>query len=74
MTKEELEKRLAIIESSIAKHQEVIQQSIANINLLQGSKNECLFWLDELAKPKSESEQPKDEVKLEEVKKEDQAA
>jgi len=41
MDKESIEKRLQEIE----KH---IQQIMANFNMLEGGKQECLYWLDKL--------------------------
>lgn len=43
MDRETIEKRLQEIE----KH---IQQAAANFNMLEGGKQECLYWLDQLNK------------------------
>ncbi len=37
MTKKELENRLEEIEKAM-------QQCVANFNMLEGAKNECLYW------------------------------
>lgn len=42
MKKENLEKRLKEIETAIA-------QSLVNLNMLEGGKQECLFWLKQAA-------------------------
>lgn len=47
MGKENLEKRLKEIENAL-------EQSLANYNMLLGGKQECLFWLQELEKKKTE--------------------
>ena len=39
MTKEKIEKRLQEIEKAM-------QQSMANHNMLEGGRQECLYWLD----------------------------
>jgi hypothetical protein len=48
MNKEILEKRLAEIEKAIAKEHAVANQAMANINMLDGGKHECLYWLKQL--------------------------
>lgn len=53
MTKEEIKKRLAIVDDMIKQHNEQMQQLVGNLNLLQGSRNECLFWLDKLGQGES---------------------
>lgn len=47
MKKEDLEKRLQLIEENISKHNKNIEQLVANLNVLTGAKNECLFWLSQ---------------------------
>jgi hypothetical protein len=49
MTLEDLEVRLQIIENNM-------KQTVANYNLQEGNKQECLFWIDRLKKKKDESE------------------
>lgn len=44
MNKEELKKRLELIEAQI-------KQTMANYNMLAGGKEEILYWLAELEKP-----------------------
>lgn len=41
MNKELLEKRISEIEKAI-------QQGMANVNMLMGGKEECLYWLSQL--------------------------
>ncbi|HLX54195.1 MAG TPA: hypothetical protein VKR58_09645 [Aquella sp.] len=53
MTHEELTSRLALIDENIKKVNQEVQQSLANLNLLQGGRQECLHWLNNL----SENEQ-----------------
>lgn len=43
MDKESLEKRLQEIEKAM-------EQTLANYNLLQGGKQECIYWLEFLNK------------------------
>ena len=45
MNKEELKKRLIFIEEHIKKTNQEIQKNYANLNILEGGKQECLYWL-----------------------------
>ena len=45
MNKEILEERLKEIESAIDKQNKIINQDMANLNMLEGGKHEVLFWL-----------------------------
>lgn len=46
MTEEELKKRLQAIE-------QLMQQALANFNMLEGGKQECLYWLEQIKLSKS---------------------
>jgi len=50
MTKEKLKERLHEIEQNINKIDSHIKQLLANLNMLDGGKQECLHWLKELEK------------------------
>lgn len=45
MDKEVLKTRLKEIEDAIQKQNGVVQQAMANLNMLEGGKQELLFWL-----------------------------
>ncbi len=49
MTKEQIELRLKEIEKAI-------EQSMANLNMLVGGKQECFYWLDILSKLNNQNE------------------
>lgn len=46
MTKESVNKRLLEIESAITNTNKQIQQLMANLNMLEGGKQEALYWLN----------------------------
>lgn len=50
MTKEKLQERLNEIDQNINKIDSHIKQLVANLNMLDGGKQECLYWLKELEK------------------------
>ena len=45
MLQEELKNRLALIEENIKKVNQEVQQGLANLNLLEGGRQECTYWL-----------------------------
>lgn len=50
MNKEAIEKRLSEIEAALKAENNKLNQALANINMLDGGKRECIFWLDKLEK------------------------
>lgn len=48
MNKETLQQRLNEVEASINQTNAAIQQHVANLNMLQGNRNELFFWLKSL--------------------------
>lgn len=48
MTKEIIQQRLKELETAIEKQNQIINQDMANLNMLEGGKQECLFWLKKL--------------------------
>lgn len=57
MTQEELNNRLILIEENIKKVNQQIQQTMANLNLLEGGRQECLYWLSRPVKAQAFPEQ-----------------
>ena len=55
MKKETLQQRLAVIEAELVKQQAFVEQATANLNMLQGGKQECLYWLRILELPDVET-------------------
>ena len=53
MKLEEVQERLAVVEKSL-------QQCIANYNLLEGAKQECLYWLEKLKVVEPDTEHDKE--------------
>jgi len=51
MLQEELKTRLSLIEENIKKVNQEVQQGMANLNLLNGGKQECLYWMNQLDSP-----------------------
>lgn len=45
MLQELLKTRLKLLEDNIHKVNQEAQQAMANLNLLNGAKQECLYWL-----------------------------
>ena len=43
--KENIKKRLEEIEGAIARTNGIIQQTMANLNVLEGGRQECLYWI-----------------------------
>lgn len=60
MLQELFKARLDLIEDNIKKVNQEAQQSMANLNLLNGGKQECLYWMSQLDSP--EVGQIQDEV------------
>lgn len=53
-----------IIEKRLKELEKAIEQSIANLNMLMGGKEECMYWLKQLDAPAPEPEgMPLHEVK-----------
>lgn len=48
MNKEELENRLKSIEEAILKQNTMINQALADLNAMIGSKQEVLHWISQL--------------------------
>lgn len=48
MNKEIIELRLKDIEIAVKNINDEISQKMANLNMLLGGKQECLFWLDQM--------------------------
>lgn len=48
MNKELLENRIKELESAIVKTNGIIDQQLSNLNMLNGGKQECLFWLGKI--------------------------
>lgn len=46
MNKELLEKRLSIIEDHIKNINNEIKKNVTNLNILEGGKQECLYWIN----------------------------
>jgi hypothetical protein len=51
MRKEDIQKRLEEIDKAIEKENAIINQHIANVNMLNGGKQEALYWLNKLNHP-----------------------
>lgn len=62
MNIELINKRKLQVETAIKKTNEQIQQLMSNLNMLEGGRQECIFWLNEINKS------PANEMKLEELK------
>lgn len=50
MKKEILLERIKLIDDAINKENSIINQAMANLNMLNGGKEECLYWIEELDK------------------------
>lgn len=50
MNKQELLDRVKEIEVALQKENATLNQTMANINMLEGGKQECLFWIAEIDK------------------------
>jgi len=48
MNKEALQNRIKKIEESLESQKKIMDQVLSNINMLEGGKQECLFWLKEI--------------------------
>lgn len=56
MNKEELENRLKSIEEAILKQNTMINQALADLNAMIGSKQEVLHWMSQLDVKKENDE------------------
>lgn len=51
MEKEKLQERLKLIEEAIKKLNGQLNQTMADLNVLEGGRQEVSFWLQEIDKP-----------------------
>jgi hypothetical protein len=54
MSQAEFKARLDLIEENIKKVNQEVQQGLANLNLLEGGKRECIHWMNNLETPQQE--------------------
>ncbi len=49
MNEQKLQERLKEIDEAIKKQNQLINQHVANLNILEGGRQECQFWINRLA-------------------------
>ncbi len=62
MQKTQITERIAMIDDAMSKGRVEIEKKVANLHLMEGQKRELLFWLGEMSKSESVTENVLEEL------------